>query len=47
MKFGLMTIIFIVFLHLIGISISNFYKNSNEIKILWKETKGSTIKIEK
>jgi uncharacterized membrane protein len=45
MKFGLMTIIFIVFLHLIGISISNLYKNSNESEILWRDLKKSAVKI--
>ena len=38
-------LIFIVFLHLIGISISNLYKNSNESEILWRDLKKSAVKI--
>ena len=37
MKLGLVAIIFIVFLHLIGISVSEFYTNPNENKILWRD----------
>ena len=37
MKQGLIAIIFIVFLHLIGMSISEFNANSNENEILWRD----------
>ena len=37
MKLGLVAIIFIVFLHLVGISVSEFYTNPNENKILWRD----------
>ena len=37
MKQGLVAIIFIVFLHLIGMSISEFNKIPNENKILWRD----------
>ena len=37
MKQGLVAIIFIVFLHLIGISISEFNKIPNENEILWRD----------
>jgi len=37
MKQGLVAIIFIVFLHLIGISISEFNTNSNDNEILWRD----------
>jgi|TARA_B100002052_G_C15496122_1_gene425032 hypothetical protein len=37
MKLGLVGIIFIMFLHLIGISVSEFHKNSNESEILWRD----------
>ena len=36
MKLGLVAIIFIVFLHILGISVSEFHTNPNENKILWK-----------
>jgi len=36
-KLGLVAIIFIVFLHLIGISVSEFHINSNENEILWRD----------
>jgi len=37
MKLGLVAIIFIVFLHMIGISVSEFYTNSNDNEILWRD----------
>ena len=37
MKLGLVAIIFIVFLHLLGISVSEFYTNSNDNEILWRD----------
>ena len=37
MKLGLVAIIFIVFLHLIGISLSEFNTNSNNNEILWRD----------
>ena len=37
MKLGLVAIIFIVFLHLIGISVSEFYTNSYNNEILWRD----------
>ena len=37
MKQGLVAIIFIVFLHLIGITISEFNTNPNENEILWRD----------
>tara|TARA_B100000945_G_scaffold96400_1_gene75349 strand:- start:1374 stop:1490 length:117 start_codon:yes stop_codon:yes gene_type:complete len=36
-KQALVAVIFIVFLHLIGISISEFNTNSNEKEILWRD----------
>ena len=37
MKRGLVAIIFIVFLHLIGISLSEFNTNTNTNEILWRD----------
>ena len=37
MKQGLVAVIFIVFLHLIGMSISEFNKIPNENEILWRD----------
>ena len=37
MKLGLVAIIFIIFLHLIGISVSEFYPNPNDNEILWRD----------
>ena len=37
MKLGLVAIIFIVFLHLIGISVSEFHTNQNDKEILWRD----------
>ena len=37
MKLGLVAIIFIVFLHLIGISVSEFNTNQNNNEILWRD----------
>ena len=37
MKLGLVGIIFIEFLHLIGISVSEFHTNSNDNEILWRD----------
>ena len=37
MKLVLVGIIFIVFLHLIGITISEFHTNPNENEILWRD----------
>ena len=37
MKLGLVEIIFIVFLHLVGISVSEFHTNSNDNEILWRD----------
>ena len=37
MKLGLVAIIFIVFLHLLGISVSEFHTNSNDNEILWRD----------
>ena len=37
MKLGLVAIIFIVFLHLLGISVSEFNTNPNENEILWRD----------
>ena len=37
MKLGLVAVIFIIFLHLIGISVSEFYTNPNEKEILWRD----------
>ena len=36
MKLGLVAIIFIVFLHLVGISVSEFHTNQNDNEILWR-----------
>ena len=36
-KLGLVAIIFIVFLHLIGISVSEFHTNPNDNEILWRD----------
>ena len=37
MKLGLVAIIFIVFLHLIGISVAEFNTNPNNNEILWMD----------
>ena len=37
MKLGLVAIIFLIFLHLLGISVSEFYTNSNDNEILWRD----------
>ena len=37
MKLGLVAIIFIVFLHLIGIYVSEFHTNPNDNEILWRD----------
>tara|TARA_A100001388_G_scaffold192820_1_gene145268 strand:+ start:362 stop:478 length:117 start_codon:yes stop_codon:yes gene_type:complete len=37
MKLGLVAIIFIVFLHLLGISVSEFNTNPNNNEILWRD----------
>ena len=37
MKLGLVAIIFIVFLHLLGISVSEFNPNPNNNEILWRD----------
>ncbi len=37
MKLGLVGIIFIVFLHLVGISVSEFHTNQNDNEILWRD----------
>ena len=37
MKLGLVAIIFIVFLHLLGISVSEFHTNQNDNEILWRD----------
>jgi len=36
-KLGLVAIIFLIFLHLLGISVSEFYTNSNDNEILWRD----------
>ena len=37
MKLGLVGIIFIVFLHLVGMSVSEFHTNQNDNEILWRD----------
>ena len=37
MKLGLVAIIFIVFLHLLGISVSEFNTNPNNNENLWRD----------
>ena len=37
MKLGLVAIIFIVFLHLIGISVPEIHTNPNDNEILWRD----------
>jgi|TARA_B100000508_G_scaffold38190_1_gene29963 hypothetical protein len=37
MKLGLIGIIFIMLLHFIGISVSEFYTNPNDNEILWRD----------
>ena len=37
MKLGLIGIIFIILLHFIGISVSEFHTNQNDNEILWRD----------